>query len=311
MYSFGDELMASANGIELCYQEMGEPDGEPLVLVMGLGTQMIVWPDGFCGLLAERGYRVIRFDNRDIGRSTKIDSAGVPSKIDLLIGRRATAPYLLRDMAKDSVGLLDFLGIDTAHVLGASMGGMIVQQMAIDHPQRLRSMVSMMSTTGNRRSGQPSLKTFGVLLGNPPKTRDQVISRAVHTFKVIGSPKFDFDEDVIREMAARSYDRGHSPAGVTRQLHAIAASGDRTEALHRVQVPTAVIHGTRDPLVKPSGGRATAKAIPGARLMMIDGMGHDLPRDLWPTFAEAIETNAARATRPARTEATAEPAQPA
>jgi pimeloyl-ACP methyl ester carboxylesterase len=299
MHEFGEERMAQANGIELCFQEMGEPDGEPLVLVMGLATQMIAWQDGLCRLLADRGYRVIRFDNRDIGRSTKIDSAGVPSKVDMLVGRRATAPYFLRDMAKDTVGLLDFLEIDQAHVVGASMGGMIVQQMAIDHPRRLRSMVSIMSTTGNRRSGQPSLKVYGVLLGNPPMTRDQVISRAVKTFKVIGSPGFPFEEDMVREMASRSYDRGHSAAGVARQLHAIIASGDRTKALHGVQVPTAVIHGTRDPLVKPSGGRATAKAIPGARLMMIDGMGHDLPRDLWPTFAEAIAKNAARAGRSA------------
>jgi pimeloyl-ACP methyl ester carboxylesterase len=297
MYTFGDELMAQANGIELCYQEMGESDGTPLVLVMGLATQMIAWQDGFCRLLADRGYRVIRFDNRDIGRSSKIRSAGVPSKIDLVVGRRANAPYLLRDMAKDTVGLLDFLEIDSAHVVGASMGGMIVQQLGIDHAARVRSMVSIMSTTGNRRSGQPSLKTYGLLLGNPPKTRDQVISRAVKTFKIIGSPGFPFEEDTVREMAARSYDRGHSAAGVMRQLHAIIASGDRTEALHGVQVPTAVIHGTRDPLVKPSGGRATAKAIPGARLMMIDGMGHDLPLDLWPTFAEAIDTNAGRAGR--------------
>ncbi|MBS1888936.1 MAG: alpha/beta fold hydrolase [Actinobacteria bacterium] len=289
--------MAPANGIELCYQEMGEPDGEPLVLVMGLATQMIAWHEGLCRLLAERGYRVIRFDNRDIGRSTKLDSAGVPSRLDLLLGRRATAPYLLRDMAKDVVGLLDFLEIGAAHVVGASMGGMIVQQLAIDHPQRLRSMVSIMSNTGSRRSGQPSLKTYGLLLGNPPHGRDQVIARAVRTFKIIGSPDFPFEEDVIRETAARSYDRGHSAAGVMRQLHAIVASGDRTEALRRVQVPTAVIHGTRDPLVKPTGGRATARAIPGARLMMIDGMGHDLPRDLWPTFAEAIAANAARADR--------------
>jgi pimeloyl-ACP methyl ester carboxylesterase len=300
MYSFGDELMAPANGIELCYQEMGKPDGEPLVLVMGLATQMIAWQEGLCRLLADRGFRVIRFDNRDIGRSTKISEAGVPSRIDLVLGRGATAPYRLRDMAKDTVGLLDHLEIDTAHVVGASMGGMVVQQMAIDHPLRLRSMVSIMSTTGNRRSGQPALKTYGVLLGNPPKTRDQVISRAVKTFKVIGSPGFPFEEDMVREMAARSYDRGHSAAGVMRQLHAIIASGDRTEALHRVQVPTAVIHGTRDPLVKPSGGRATAKAIPNARLMMIDGMGHDLPRDLWPTFANAIQTNAGRSERATR-----------
>jgi pimeloyl-ACP methyl ester carboxylesterase len=260
---------------------------------------MIAWQEGLCRLLAERGFRVIRFDNRDIGRSTKLTWAGVPSRLDLFTGRRATAPYLLRDMAMDVVGLLDFLEVDTAHVVGASMGGMIVQQLAIDHPRRLRSMVSIMSTTGNRRSGQPALKTYGVLLGNPPKTRDQVIARAVKTFKVIGSPGFPFEEDMVRELAARSYDRGHSAAGVMRQLHAIIASGDRTEALHNVQVPTAVIHGTRDPLVKPSGGKATARAIPGARLMMIDGMGHDLPRDLWPTFANAIDHNAARAGRPA------------
>jgi pimeloyl-ACP methyl ester carboxylesterase len=299
MFSFGEEAIAPANGLELCYQEMGDPEGKPLLLVMGLATQMIAWHDGFCGLLADRGYRVIRFDNRDIGRSTKLAAKGVPSKVDLLLGRRANAPYLLRDMAKDAVGLLDFLEIDQAHIVGASMGGMIVQQMAIDHPKRVRSMTSIMSTTGNRRSGQPSLKTFGVLLGNPPKSRAQVIDRAVKTFKVIGSPGFPFEEDTVREMAARSYDRGHSAAGVTRQLQAIVASGDRTEALHKVQVPTAVIHGTRDPLVKPSGGRATAKAIPGARLMMVDGMGHDLPRDLWPTFAEVIDTNAHRSGRPA------------
>jgi pimeloyl-ACP methyl ester carboxylesterase len=297
MYSFGEERIAPANGIELCYQEIGDQDGEPLVLVMGLATQMIAWHEGLCRLLAERGYRVIRFDNRDIGRSTKLDGAGVPSRVDLLLGRRASAPYLLGDMAKDVVGLLDHLEIGQAHVVGASMGGMIVQQMAIDHPDRLRSMVSIMSTTGNRRSGQPSLKTFGILLGNPPKGRAQVIERAVRTFKVIGSPGFPFEEDTVREMAALSYDRGHSASGVMRQLHAIVASGDRTEALRHVQVPAAVIHGTRDPLVKPSGGRATAKAIPGARLMMIDGMGHDLPRDLWPTFAQAINTNAKRAGR--------------
>jgi pimeloyl-ACP methyl ester carboxylesterase len=260
---------------------------------------MIAWDEGFCRLLAERGYRVIRFDNRDIGRSTKLDRAGVPSKLDLLLGRRATAPYLLGDMANDTVGLLDHLEIDQAHVVGASMGGMIVQQLAIDHPRRLLSMTSIMSTTGNRRSGQPSLKTFGIILGSPPMTRDAVIARAAKTFKVIGSPGFPFEEDLVRELAGRSFDRGHSPAGVARQLHAIAASGDRTKALHRVQAPALVIHGNRDPLVKPSGGRATAKAIPGARLLMIDGMAHDLPRDLWPTFAEAIDTNAKRAHHPA------------
>jgi pimeloyl-ACP methyl ester carboxylesterase len=294
MYSFGEERVAPANGIELCYQEMGEPDGEPLVLVMGLATQMIAWFDGLCELFADRGFRVIRFDNRDVGRSTHLKSAGMPSRRDLLLGRRSSAPYLLSDMAKDTVGLLDFLEIDRAHVVGASMGGMIVQQMAIDHQERLRSMVSIMSTTGQRFTGSPSLKTFGLMLGTPPSDRDRVVSRGIRTFKVIGSPGFPFEEDVVREMAERSYERGHSAAGVARQLQAILASGDRTEGLRKVHVPATVIHGTRDPLVKPSGGRATAKAIPGARLMMIDGMGHDLPRDLWPTFAEAIDVNASR-----------------
>jgi pimeloyl-ACP methyl ester carboxylesterase len=313
MYSFGEEQIAAANGIELCYQEIGEPDGEPLVLVMGLATQMIAWFDGFCSLLADRGYRVIRFDNRDIGRSTHLNQLGMPSRTDMLLGRRGSAPYLLSDMAKDTVGLLDFLELDQAHVVGASMGGMIVQQMAISHSHRLRSMTSIMSTTGSRRSGQPSLKAFGLMLGNPPSKRDEVISRAVKTFKVIGSPGFPFEEDVVREMASTSYDRGHSASGVARQLMAILASGDRTQGLHHVQIPSLVIHGTRDPLVKPSGGRATAKAIPGARLMMIDGMGHDLPRDLWPTFAEAIDTNAARADRfsvPAPAAAPARTAEP-
>jgi pimeloyl-ACP methyl ester carboxylesterase len=299
MHAFGEEQIAPANGIELCFQEMGDADGEPLLLVMGLATQMIAWNPEFCSLLADRGFRVIRFDNRDIGRSTKIESAGLPSRIDMLTGRRATAPYLLTDMARDSFALLDHLEIDSAHVVGASMGGMIAQQMAINDPDRVSSMVSIMSTTGSRWTGLPSMKAFGVLFGGPPKGRDQVIERAVKTFKVIGSPDFPFEEDRIREIAAASYDRGHSAAGVMRQLHAIIASGDRTEALHHVQVPTAVIHGTRDPLVKPSGGKATARAIPGARLMMIDGMGHDLPRDLWPTFANAIDHNAARSRRPA------------
>lgn len=284
-------------GITLCYETYGERANPTALLIMGLGTQMVAWQEDFCQELAERGLHVVRFDNRDIGRSTKLDQFGVPSRADLLLGRRSSAPYLLSDMAKDTVGLLDFLELEQAHVVGASMGGMIVQQMAISHSHRLRSMTSIMSTTGSRRSGQPSLKAFGLMLGNPPTSRDQVISHAVKTFKVIGSPGFPFEEDVVREMAETSYDRGHSAGGVARQLMAILASGDRTQGLHHVQIPSLVIHGTRDPLVKPSGGRATAKAIPGARLMMIDGMGHDLPRDLWPTFAEAIDTNAARADR--------------
>jgi pimeloyl-ACP methyl ester carboxylesterase len=299
MHSFGDEQMAPANGIELAYQEMGDADGEPLLLVMGLATQMLAWDEGFCGMLVDRGFRIVRFDNRDIGRSTKIESAGMPSRVDMMSGRRATAPYLLRDMAADTIGLMDHLGIDSAHVVGASMGGMIAQTLAIEYPERVRSMVSIMSTTGSRWTGLPSWKAMGVLLGRPPKGREAAVERAIKTFSVIGSPGYPLDEERLRDVAGRSYDRGHSAAGVLRQLHAITASGDRTQALRGVDVPAAVIHGKRDPLVRPAGGRATARAIPGARLKMIDGMGHDLPRDLWPTFVEEIAANAERAAKAA------------
>ncbi|HET6998181.1 MAG TPA: alpha/beta hydrolase [Solirubrobacterales bacterium] len=295
MHSFGDELVAPANGIELSYQEMGDPDGEPLLLVMGLATQMIAWDETFCGMLAERGFRVIRFDNRDIGRSTRIESAGIPSRADLFIGRRSSAPYLLRDMAADTVGLMDHLGIESAHLMGASMGGMVIQTTAIEHPERVRSLVSMMSNTGSRWTGMPSRRAMAVLLSRPPRGREAAIERAVKTFKVIGSPGYPFEEERVRQISGRSYDRGHSAAGVLRQLHAITASGDRTQALRGVRAPTTVIHGNRDPLIRPAGGRATARAIPGARLKMIDGMGHDLPRQLWPVFAEEIAANAARA----------------
>jgi pimeloyl-ACP methyl ester carboxylesterase len=295
MHAFGEERMAPANGIELAYQELGDPGGEPLLLVMGLATQMIAWDEEFCSMLAERGFRVVRFDNRDIGRSTKIASAGVPSRVDMMLGRRASAPYLLRDMARDAVGLMDHLGFDSAHVVGASMGGMIAQTLAIQHPQRVRSMVSIMSTTGNRRTGLPSLKAFGVLLGKPPREREEAIERAVNVFRVIGSPGYPFEEGHVRELASLSFERGHSPAGVARQLHAITASGDRTRSLRGVKAPTTVIHGDRDVLVRPAGGRATAAAIPGARLRMIEGMGHDLPRQLWPTFVQEIASNAERA----------------
>ncbi len=298
MRGFGEEQTAPANGIEIVYQEMGDPDGEPLLLVMGLATQMIAWHPDFCALLAERGFRVVRFDNRDIGRSTKLKSAGLPSRFDMLAGRRATAPYLLSDMARDTFGLMDHLGIVSAHVAGASMGGMIAQTMAIEQPARVRSMTSIMSTTGRRFTGMPTMKAFGMLFGGAPKGRDQVIERTVKTFKVIGSPAYPFEEQRLREIAATSYERGHSAAGVARQLHAILASGDRTAALHDVAVPTAVIHGSADPLIRPSGGRATAAAVPDARLRIFEGMGHDLPEALWPEFVAEIAANAKRAADP-------------
>jgi len=297
MHRFSEERMAPANGVELCYQEMGDADGEPLVLIMGLATQMIAWDEEFCGMLAERGFRVVRFDNRDIGRSTKVRSKAVPNVLDLLVGR-GQPEYRLRDMADDTVGLMDHLGIEAAHLVGASMGGMIAQCTAIGHPDRVRSLASIMSTTGSRRVGHPSYKTFGLLLGKPPREREAAIERVIKTFKTIGSPGYPFDEERIRAIAGRSFDRGHSQAGIARQLHAITASGDRTSHLRKLDVPTVVIHGKSDVLVNSSGGRATAKAIPAARLKMIDGMGHDLPRALWPTFVEEISCNAARALRP-------------
>jgi len=294
MPRFSDEQMAPVNGVELCYQEMGDPDGEPLLLIMGLATQMIAWDETFCGMLTERGYRVVRFDNRDIGRSTKISSAGTPNVLDLLVGR-GKPEYRLRDMAADTVGLMDHLGIEAAHLVGASMGGMIAQCTAIGQPERVRSLCSIMSTTGSRRVGHPSYKTFGLLLGKPPRKREAAIERVVKTFKTIGSPGYPFEEERIREIAGRSFDRGHSQAGIARQVHAITASGDRTHQLRKLDLPALVIHGRNDVLVNPSGGRATARAIPNARLKMIDGMGHDLPRALWPTFVEEISCNAARA----------------
>jgi pimeloyl-ACP methyl ester carboxylesterase len=297
MSALGEESLAPANEIEIAYQEIGDVGAEPLLLVMGLATQMLGWDEGFCTMLAERGFRVVRFDNRDIGRSTKIDAAGLPKRVDTMLGRRSAAPYLLTDMAADATGLMDHLGIESAHVVGASMGGMIAQTMAIHHPERVRSLVSIMSTTGNRRVGLPAPKTFGTLLARPAPGRDAAIEQAVKTFRIIGSPGYPMDEQRLREIVGASYDRGHSRAGVARQLHAITASGDRTRALRNLRLPATVIHGSKDPLVHPSGGRATAKAIPGARLRTIDGMGHDLPRDLWPTFVEEISSNAARASR--------------
>jgi pimeloyl-ACP methyl ester carboxylesterase len=297
MHEFGDERLAPANGIELAYQEMGDPDGEPLLLIMGLATQMIAWDEDFCALLAERGYRVVRFDNRDIGRSTKLEAAGMPSRIDTLVGRRASAAYLLPDMARDTVALMDHLGIDSAHLVGASMGGMIGQATAIEHPQRVRSLTSMMSTTGQRWTGMPSFKAFGAVLAKAPHGRAEIQERVVKTFRLIGSPGYPFEEERIRQIAGRSFDRGHDPAGVARQMHAILASGDRTAALNQLRLPALVIHGRQDQLIRPSGGRATARAIPGARLKLIDGMGHDLPPALWPEFVEEIAANAARAER--------------
>jgi pimeloyl-ACP methyl ester carboxylesterase len=294
MNGLGEERLAPANGIELAYQEAGDPAAEPILMIMGLGTQMLAWDEELCSMLADRGFRVIRFDNRDIGHSTMIDAAGMPNRIDMMRGRRDRAPYLLSDMADDAFGLMDHLGIESAHVVGASMGGMIGQTMAIEGPERVRSLVSMMSTTGNRRLGWPHLRALPILFADYPRSREGYIRRAARTFEVIGSPGFPRDPQRLADLAGGMWDRSHNPAGVLRQMYAVTASGDRTPALRRLRLPATVLHGTADRLVRPAGGRATAAAIPGARLRMFKGMGHDLPRQLWPEYVEEIAATAER-----------------
>jgi pimeloyl-ACP methyl ester carboxylesterase len=289
-----DERLAKANGIEIAYQEVGDPNAEPVILIMGLAVQMLGWEDEFCAMLAERGFRVVRFDNRDIGHSTLIREAGMPSRYDMFSGRRASAAYLLSDMADDTFGLMDALGIDSAHAVGVSMGGMIAQTMAIEHPERVRSLVSMMSTTGNRWVGSPSLKAWSVLLSKYPRSREDYVNRVRRTMSVLGSPAYPMDVERADALSGAMWDRGHNTAGIIRQMHAISASGDRTERLHEVKVPTTVLHGSKDPLARHAAGRATAKAIPGARLRIFEGMGHDLPRQLWPEFIDEIAASAGR-----------------
>jgi pimeloyl-ACP methyl ester carboxylesterase len=292
MPELSEERLVPANGIELAYQEVGDPGGEPLVLVMGLATQMIAWDEEFCVMLAERGFRVVRFDNRDIGRSTRLDDAGVPGRVDLFLGR--SPAYLLSDMAADTVGLMDQLEIESAHVVGVSMGGMIGQTLAIEHRERIRSLVSMHSTTGSRRVGTPTFQVFRQMLSSAPRGREAFIARIRKTYELIGSPAYPTDEERLRRVAEVSWERGHNPRGVLRQMHAIASSGNRTAALRKLDLPVTVIHGTSDTLIRPSGGRATARAIPGARLRIVEGLGHDLPRDVWPIFADEIADAASR-----------------
>jgi pimeloyl-ACP methyl ester carboxylesterase len=295
------EQMCTISGdVELCYETFGDPAAPAMLLTMGLATQMLGWHEDFCETLADRGFHVIRFDNRDVGRSQRMNGT-VPSVLQLLRRDKQAASYTLEDMASDGAGLLDHLGIERAHVVGASMGGMIAQTMAARHPDRALSLVSWMSNTGARWTGQPSPRLYHVLLKTPPRDREAYKDHAVWVFSKIGSPGFERDDEDLRRIAGMSFDRGINPAGTSRQLAAIIASGDRTPLLKTITAPTLVIHGDKDKLVPPSGGRATARAIPGARLMMIKGMGHDIPRGAWPQLLDAIEHNAARAGAPAPT----------
>ena len=292
------ELTAPVGDLTLCYETFGTPDDPPLLLVMGLSSQMLLWDDEFCEQLAARGFWVIRFDNRDVGRSTILRDAPVPAQWQLLLRDARGAVYSLDEMAADAVGLVDHLGVDAAHVVGASMGGMIAQLMAINSPERVRSLVSIMSTTGNRRVGRPHPRLVMRLLRRPQRDRPGFIEDHLQTYRLIGSQDFAFEEDRKRERAARCFDRGVHPAGGARQLAAIVTAPDRTKLLAGVRVPTTVIHGDADPLVHVSGGQATAAAIPGAWLVILPGMGHDLPREVWPAVLDAVTKNAARASDP-------------
>ncbi|HEY7836017.1 MAG TPA: alpha/beta hydrolase [Solirubrobacteraceae bacterium] len=287
-------------GITLCYETFGDPADPPALLVMGLGTQMIAWHEDFCRELAARGFFVVRFDNRDIGRSTHL-SGPPPTRAQLLGRSRRAARYSLADMAEDAAGLLRELSLAPAHVIGASMGGMIAQTLAARHPRSVRSLVSIMSNTGSLVSGQPSPRVYSTFLRQAPAGREAFVAHMTRVFELIGSPPPLRDLDQVRRLIAESYDRDHDPAGPGRQLAAIIAAGNRTPELRRITAPTLVIHGKADRLVRPSGGRATAQAIPGARLMLVDGMGHDLPRGLWPRLLDAIATHASAADTHART----------
>jgi pimeloyl-ACP methyl ester carboxylesterase len=283
---------AKSNGIELEYETIGDPGDPPMVLIMGLGAQLIDWPVEFCTALAERGYQVIRFDNRDCGLSTGFDDAGAP---DLAAATAGQSAYKLADLAADTAGLLDALDIDRAHVVGVSMGGMIAQQFAVDHPRRLLSLCSIMSTTGDRSVGGPTPEASAALTRPPAANRSEAIANQLASSAVIGSPGYPVPDDERRQRATAKYDRAYRPLGAGRQLAAVIASPDRTAGLHSITVPALVIHGAEDPLVDVSGGRATAAAIPGAELLVLPGMGHDLPQPLWPQIIDAIDANAGRA----------------
>jgi pimeloyl-ACP methyl ester carboxylesterase len=282
-----------ANGIQIEYETFGESNSRPLLLIMGFAGQLIFWDEKLCEQLAQQGHYVIRFDNRDVGLSAKIEEAGVPDVMKaieaMMLGETVAPPYTIEDMAEDTVGLLDALGIEKAHICGISMGGMIGQTIAINYPQRILSLISIYSRMGDPEDPQPKPEAFEVLITPLPEERKESIEHAVKAFRVIAGPGFSFDEEWHRKIVAQAYDRAHYPQGLARQLVAILAQKNRKPALSSVSVPTLVIHGADDPLVQVECGKNTAATIPNAELLIIDGMGHDLPHaGAWPQIIDAI-----------------------
>lgn len=292
-----EQFASVADGVDLCYQTYGDPGGDPLLLVMGLGGPMTWWDPDFCALLARNGFYVIRYDNRDVGRSSRFRGR-INRRVmaQSYAGIRARTPYSLQDMADDAFGLLDHLGISAAHVVGISMGGMIVQTMALSHTDRVLSMTSIMSTTGRRSVGWQDPRLLPLLLARRAQSRDDYIATSARLWKLIGSPLYPDTTETVRERAAETWDRGVSASGVARQIGAILTQPDRSRALRSLRIPSLVIHGLSDRMVHVSGGRATSHSIPGSELLLIDGMGHDVPRDLHETFVDAIRRTADRAT---------------
>ena len=291
-----EELFAPVGrGIELCYQTFGDPDGEPLLLVMGLGGPMNWWDPDLCAALARVGFYVVRYDNRDTGRSTVLDTVvGRSTLVRAFAGGRVRAPYGIGDLADDAFGLMDHLGLESAHVVGVSMGGMIVQTMAISRPSRVRSMTSIMSTLGKRTVGWQHPKLLPMLIAPRGPGRAAYAETSARMWQFIGSPGYPTDTAVQRARAEETFDRGFSASGVMRQMLAILNQPNRSRALRSLRMPVCVIHGDSDAMVHVSGGRATAAAIPGAELLIVKGMGHDLPAQLWPTFVDAIRRTANR-----------------
>jgi pimeloyl-ACP methyl ester carboxylesterase len=297
-----EELFAPVSpGVELCYQTFGSPDGDPLVLVMGLGGPMNWWDPELCTMLAESGFHVVRYDNRDTGRSSRVKGRVSRSQlVRSFVGRGGRPPYTLNDMAADAFGLMDHLGWDSAHIAGVSMGGMIVQTMAIDQPRRVRSMTSIMSTVGKRTVGWQHPAILPALIGPRAAGREAYVASSKKMWQLIGSPGFPSDDAKVRAQAEETYDRGVSASGVMRQMLAILDQPNRSRSLASLRIPAAVVHGSADKMVHVSGGRATARAIPGAELLVIDGMGHDIPAELYETLTDVIRRTADRAAHNAR-----------